>query len=296
MLRALILFPMVILSVAVVNGQALRAEDVHVKSALITLQEHADISALEAGPLTHREISEGTTVEEGTVLGKIDDREARVVLDRAKLEFQMAEMLAENNIKVRFATKSQEVAQAELKRSLESVEKFPKSVSQTELDRLRLLAEKASLEIEQAKLDLDQAMLNRQVKRNELDRAALLLEKRLIKAPFPGVVVQWKKQRGEWVEPGTPIVRVIRLNRLRAEAFVSSRLLPEGSAGASVTLNAQLSGKPDVRFPGKLVFIDPEIDPVNDQVRILAEIENTSLALRPGQSATLTIHLGKTGD
>lgn len=274
----------------------IHAEDILVKSALVTLLEQADVSAQESGPLTHREIGEGTTVEAGSVLGKIDDREARVALERAQLELKMAQMQADNDIKVRFATKSREVAQAELTRSLESVEKFPKSVSQTELDRLKLLAEKAVLEIDQAKLDLEQAALSGQIKRNEVDRATLMLGRRLITAPFPGVVVQWKKQRGEWVEPGTPVVRVIRLNRLRAEAFVSSKLLPQGAAGAAVTLVADLPGKPESKFPGKLVFIDPQIDPVNDQVRILTEIDNSSLVLRPGQAASLVIHLGKQAD
>jgi macrolide-specific efflux system membrane fusion protein len=170
-----------------------------------------------------------------------------------------------------------------------------KSVSQTELDRLRLLADKASLEIDQALVDHDQAVLSRQLKQNDLDRATLLLERRLIKAPFPGMIVQWKKQRGEWVEPGTPVVRLIRLNRLRAEAFVSSKLVPEDSVGRNVTLLADVPGKPKSRFSGKLVFVDPEIDPVNDQVRIFAEIENSDLALRPGQSAALVIHGAKPG-
>ena len=267
-----------------------RADDVRVESALVTLIEHADISALETGPLVHREIAEGVTVDSGAVLGKIDDHEAQLILERAKTELKIAQMLVENDIKVRFARKSQEVAQAELKRSLESVEKFPKSVSQTELDRLRLLADKAVLEVEQATIDREQAVLSRLLKQNDVDRATLQLERRQIKAPFPGMVVQWKKQRGEWVEPGTPVVRMIRLNRLRAEAFVSAKSLPAKLLGRNVTLLVDLPGKPQSKFEGKLVFVDPEIDPINNQVRIWAEIDNNDLILRPGQSAALVIH------
>lgn len=277
-------------SFVLIGSPPLQAQDLRVDSALLTLIEHADISAREAGPLIHREIGEGVTVDTDTVLGKIDDREAQVLVERARIEIKVAQMLVENDIKVRFARKSQEVAQAELKRSLESVEKFPKSVSQTELDRLRLMAEKAGLEIDQAIVDREQAILTRQLKQNDLDRASLLLERRLIKAPFPGMIVQWKRQRGEWVEPGTPVVRLIRLNRLRAEAFVSSKLIPQDAVGRTVTLLASSPGKSTSKFSGKLVFVDPEIDPVNDQVRIFAEIENTDLLLRPGQSAVLLIH------
>lgn len=264
--------------------------DLRVESALLTLIEHADISARDAGPLVHREIAEGTTVDSDAVLGKIDDQEPRIQLERARIELKIAQKLVENDIKVRFARKSHEVAQAELKRSLESVEKFPKSISQTELDRLRLLADKAALEIEQATVDHEQALLSRDLKQNELDRMTLLLDRRLIKAPFPGMVVQWKKQRGEWVEPGTPVVRLIRLNRLRAEAFVASKLVSPQAVGRGVTLLVDLPDKPRARFPGRLVFVDPEIDPVNNQVRIWAEIDNGSLILRPGQTAELVLH------
>jgi len=265
------------------------AQEIRVDSALLTLIEHVDISARDAGPLTQREIAEGMTVDAETLLGKIDDREAVLVLDRALTELKMAQMVVENDIKVRFARKSQEVAQAELRRSLESVEKFPKSVSQTELDRLRLLADKAVLEIEQATLEQEQARLTRAIKQNDADRALLLLERRQIKAPFPGMVVQWKKQRGEWVEPGMTVVRMIRLNRLRAEAFVAAKSLPANLVGRNALLTADLPGKPNSKFAGKLVFVDPEIDPVNNQVRIWVEVDNSSLLLRPGQSASLII-------
>ena len=281
------------LAIGLLTCSILRAEDVQVESALLTLIEHADISALETGPLIHREIAEGVTVDSDAVLGKIDDHEAQLILERAKTELKIAQMLVANDIKVRFARKSQEVAQAELKRSLESVEKFPKSVSQTELDRLRLLADKAVLEIEQATLDHEQATLSRLLKQHDVDRATLQLERRRIKAPFPGMIVQWKKQRGEWVEPGTPVVRMIRLNRLRAEAFLSSKSLPTELVGRNVTLLVDLPGKPKSKFEGKLVFVDPEIDPVNNQVRIWAEIDNSDLILRPGQSAALVIHAVK---
>ena len=265
-----------------------------VNDALLTLIEHADISAREAGPLLHREIPEGVTVEGGAVLGKIDDQEAQLNLERAETELRIAQMLVDNDIKVRFARKSLDVANSELKRSQESVEKFPKSVSQTELDRLRLQVDKSTLEIEQTTLDHEQARLSRILKENDLQRARQQVERRLIKAPFPGMVVHWKKQRGEWVEPGLPVVRVIRLNRLRAEAFVSpSQLLPD-MVGRNVTLTADVPGKPRTKFDGKITFVDPEYDPVNNQVRIWAEIDNSGLLLRPGQSASLVVSAADT--
>ena len=285
-----------VLLVGILLCQTLNGEEIRIESALLTLIEHADLPASESGPLVQREIVEGATVDSDAVLGKIDDHEATLVLERAKTELRIAEAIVENDIKVRFARKSQEVALAELKRSQESIEKFPKSVSQTELDRLRLLADKATLEIEQAQVDHEQAKLSKLLKQSDVERAELLLQRRKIKAPFPGMVVSWKKQRGEWVEAGTPVVRIIRLNRLRAEAFVSSRIPVGDLLDRPVQLYVDLPGKPKSRFEGKLVFVDPEIDPVNNQMRIYAEIDNTKLQLRPGQSAMMVIPLEKSKD
>ena len=285
-----------VLLVGILLCQTLNGEEIRIESALLTLIEHADLPASESGPLVQREIVEGATVDSDAVLGKIDDHEATLVLERAKTELRIAEAIVENDIKVRFARKSQEVALAELKRSQESIEKFPKSVSRTELDRLRLLADKATLEIEQAQVDHEQAKLSKLLKQSDVERAELLLQRRKIKAPFPGMVVSWKKQRGEWVEAGTPVVRIIRLNRLRAEAFVSSRIPVGDLLDRPVQLIVDLPGKPKSRFEGKLVFVDPEIDPVNNQMRIYAEIDNTKLQLRPGQSAMMVIPLEKSKD
>lgn len=266
------------------------AGELRVDSALLTLIEHADVSASEAGLLTHFMVKEGETIAEGGVLARQDDRDAKLILERADTELKIARSLADNDIKVRFARKSVEVADAELKRAQESNVKFPKSVSQTEIDRLKLLADKAVLEIEQAEHDLAQLRLSVLSKQHDLDRAKLLLERRSILAPFPGMVVQWKKQRGEWVEPGAPVMRVIRLNRLRAEAFLASASLPKNLVGRPAALVFQTSAdQSPAKYEGKLVFVSPEIDPVNGQVRVWAEIDNHDLGLRPGQSATLVI-------
>jgi len=253
------------------------------------LIEQADISASESGLLSNVQVREGQMVESGEVLAGVDDREARILRERAMTELKLARSAAENDVTVRFAKLAAAVAKAELLRAQESNEKFPKSVSATEIDRLKLLADKAELEIEQAELSLNQAQLALQVKAHDLENASLALERRQLKAPFPGMVVQSKKHRGEWVEPGTPVMRLIRLDRLRAEAFLSAKGLPQNLVGRKVLFVVQTSSADSPKHEGELVFVSPEVDPVNGQVRIWAEIDNQDLKLRPGQTASLII-------
>lgn len=270
------------------------AEELRFESALLTLIEHADVSASDTGLLSTVAVKEGLTVEEGTPLAGIDDRDAKLVVSRTETELKIAQSIVENDIKLRFAKLTGAVANAELQRAIDSNAQLPKSVSKTEMERLKLLAEKATLEIQQAEIEQQQSTLSLKVKQQEFDRATLALERKTIKAPFAGMVVQWKKHRGEWVEPGTPVLRLIQLNRLRAETFVVSQKLPGDLVGRSVTLTANPTGKKPVKCTGKLVFVSPELDPVNGQVRIWAEIENEDLSLRPGQTGTLSIGAAST--
>lgn len=266
------------------------AKELQINSVVVTLIDQVDVPAREAGMLTSLVVREGGTVEEGGTVGQIDDRDVRLLQLRAETEVAQARELFENDIKVRFARKSSEVAKAELQRALDSNERFPKSVSKTEVDRLKLIADRTELEIEQALQELKQAELSLALKQSDLDRMKLLVERRKITAPFTGMVVQWKRRRGEWVEPGTPVVRLIRLNRLRAEGFAPAAPLPLAAVGRATTLTIQPAGSPAQTFSGELVFVSPEIDPVNGQVRFWAEIDNPQLKLLPGQSGVLTIH------
>jgi len=265
------------------------ADELRFESALLTLIEHAEVSASDTGLLSLVAAKEGETVAEGKPLGGIDDRDAKLVLARTETELKIAQSIVDNDIKLRFAKLTGAVANSELQRAIDSNVQLPKSVSKTEIERLKLLAEKASLEIQQAEIEQQQAVLSLRIKQQEFDRATLALDRRTIKAPFSGMVVQWKKHRGEWVEAGTPVLRLIQLNRLRAEAFVASQKLPADLVGRSVTLVANPTGKRPIKCMGTLVFVSPELDPVNGQVRIWAEIENEDLSLRPGQTGTLSI-------
>lgn len=266
------------------------AAEIRIPAVVVTLIEQVDVPAQEQGVLLKRMVTEGQVVEEGQVLGQMDDRDVKLLRLRAEAELEQARLQAENDLKVRFADKSSEVAQAELKRALDSVEKFPKSVSQTELDRLQLLADKAALEKEQAQEDLATARIQQTLKQHDLDRMKLQEQRRRIVAPITGVVVQWKKHQGEWLEPGTPVVRVIRMHKLRAEGFALAGTLPREAIGRTVTLTAEMPGQPPLMLSGELLYVSPEVDPVNNQVRFWAEVDNPQLKLRPGQNGALVIH------
>ena len=86
----------------------------------------------------------------GPRIAQIEDDQDPIAADRAKIEMDIAKANAENDLGVRFARKSREVVEAELRRSTEALNRYANSISASEMDHLRLLVEKSKVEIEQA--------------------------------------------------------------------------------------------------------------------------------------------------
>jgi multidrug efflux pump subunit AcrA (membrane-fusion protein) len=266
-------------------------QTVDVPSMLIKIDEQVDVAARDADVLAAVNVREGQTVEKGVLIAQLEDNEARVAVERAKLEMAVAAANAENDVGVRFARKSLEVARAELHRSADALERYAKSVSASEMDRLQLLVDKSKVEIEQAEHEFKIARYTQQIKTAEYQAMQYALQRRRITAPLSGLVVQVLRHRGEWVKPGETVARIVRLDHLRAEGFLPSRYLSPKLDGRKVRLSVDLPGDPSAEFPGKIVFIDPEIDPVNAQVQIRVEVLNDGLRLRPGMRAKMLLDL-----
>jgi macrolide-specific efflux system membrane fusion protein len=273
-----------------VQGQ--EAQQLEVSSVLVTQLEQVEVPARQPGMLASMSVREGEIVEPGQELARIDDSIAQLELNQARIEFETARALAANDVKVRLAEKSSAVAAADLRRGLESEALVPKSVSATELDRLRLAAERGELEVEQAKFEFEAAQWVLRSRENQLRLAESNVEQHTINAPIAGIVVQVHHRRGEWVEAGDKFARILRTDRLRAEGLLQGDDLPADAAGSSVTLRVSANGQPHREYTGTLVFVSPEINPVDGRVRVWAEIENHDGLLKSGTPASMTISIG----
>ena len=264
-------------------------ETLRIDSVLLELIEQADVPARDPGVIDAISAKEGDLVKKGDTLVQLDITEPRLEVGRAKLELDIARQESKNDVDVRFAEKSLEVAEAELQRALDSVADYPKSISQTELDRLKLTVERTRLEIEQAKHVLIVADMKAQLAQNVLETSESKFDRQTIRAPIDGVVVQVYRHSGEWVEPGQQVVRILRMDRLRAEGFANTSEIDEFPVGSPIKLQIDSGKGPAKVFPGKLVYVSPEVDPVNKQVRVWAEVDNPGMHLKPGMSGAMIL-------
>ncbi|MGC1275629.1 MAG: HlyD family efflux transporter periplasmic adaptor subunit [Planctomycetaceae bacterium] len=260
-----------------------------VPNVFLRLGEDIELPAQEAGVLAEMPVEEGRLVEAGETVARIQDDEATLLRDRATLEVAVAKREAERAIEIEYARKALGVAQAELARAERSREAVPGAVSLTEVDRLRLVTEKADAEIRRIEHEQKTAELTTRLKEAEQSLADLHLQRHQITAPIAGQVVEHFRHRGEWVEPGEKVLRLIRLDVLRAEGYLPASQASTELVGANVRLKVATSGKDAKEYAGNVVFVAPEVEPTTGQVLVRAEIENPELALRPGLRAEMVI-------
>ena len=96
-------------------------------------------------------------------------------------------------------------------------------------------------------------------KKAEAEAAEVAVERRILRAPFDGVVVKVDKHVGEWVSPGEPVVQVVRVDRLRVQRQPATprEWGPADIEGRNVTVEVTLPRGQTVKVPGKIVFVSP---------------------------------------
>ena len=262
---------------------------------LVELIEEAQVPSRLSGVLESVDVREGMRVEAGDVLAQIDDTEAQLARDVAKLQSLQADRRAENDVDIRFARASSKVAKAELDRANNANEISDRATSQTELDRLRLTYKRSQLQIEQAEKDQKDARLESQVRAAELEAGEDNVHRHKIKAPISGTVVQAPFHRGEWVRPGDPVARIVRMDRLRVVGLMKREFFfRQELKGRPVYVNVSLPHGRTERFSGKITFVSPLVEK-RQLYRVIAEVENHGWKgewlLEPGMLVEMTLDI-----
>ncbi len=284
------------------QGPTVRAagDSVTVTNCLITLINEVDVPAEEAGVLEELAVVEGQQVAEGTLLGRIDDAQSIKLRDVAKFKLDAAQKEAGNDINVRYARSTRDVADAELQQAVDANLRAPNTVTRAEMRRLALEIRKSELGIEQAEHEQAIAGMTVGIRRAELDVEEESVLRRQLLAPIKGVVEKRYVEKGEWLKPGDPVVQIVRMDRLRIETFLdATNLTPSQVDKQPVAVKVRLPGPRDVVFEGQVVFVSQRVM-IGPKFQIRAEVINVDepagsgqWLLRPGLNAEMTIVLKK---
>ena len=272
--------------------------DLVLSSAAITAEEDKIIPAEAEGTLTKIAVKEGDRVSEASVLATIDDRQAQAAVDVAKLNLDAATERANDKVEEKYAILAADVAKVDWEMDIETNKRVPNSVAPIQVLQKKLVFDRSNLQIEKARKDQVIAKKEAAAKGGELEAAEIGLARRITKAPFDGEVQQLFQKEAQWVNPGDPILRLVKFDVLRVESYVNaSQFDPVELAGKPVTIKVRLARDREATLPGRITYVSQTVQPLTGDYLVRAEIENQRNGdywlIRPGLRAEMTIHVSQ---
>jgi RND family efflux transporter MFP subunit len=175
-----------------------------------------------------------------------------------------------------------------LDRKLEELEtarkKLIMELTETELDRVKKLADRSAISI--SREEMDKKVAEFKVATVEYELAKEFLQKRSILSPLDGYVTELYLEAGEACQAQQPVARVVDTRRCYFISNVEARAGHALKAGQQVDLEIE-SGASTVRVRGTLNFVSPVVDPASGLLRIRAVFDNPNGTIRPGVAGTL---------
>ena len=162
-----------------------------------------------------------------------------------------------------------------------------KLLSQSDFDAAQTKYDTAKAAHDQALASARQLRADIQAQSSSLQLAERELRDTVIRAPFEGYVAERLVSLGQFVQPQTPIMRIVRLQPLKLTADVPEKFAPWIETGRPISVH--VDAFPDQTFDGKVVRISPSVDLKSRAFAIEGEVPNPDGRLKPGTFARVQI-------
>ncbi|HEV7278813.1 MAG TPA: HlyD family efflux transporter periplasmic adaptor subunit [Pirellulaceae bacterium] len=259
----------------------------------VTVIDEVHLSAKEAGTIVEMPLREGMSVAKDALVAKIDDRQAQLDYKAAQKEWELALETAEDNSAVLLADATLKVSEDRLDRS-KTIASTSAVFGERDIRELRLTVKRDQIGCEKARHDQKLASMTADVKQMVVEAAKEAVSRRWLFAPFDGVVAETFRNPNEWAEPGEPLLRLVRMDRVYVDGLIRVNAFdPSQLVGKPATVTVVMGGDRPVEFIGTIATVNPVVE--NNAYRIRAEVENRQVSqywlLRPGMDASMTIHV-----
>lgn len=297
----------------------------------LVADETSNVAPKVAGKVVNVSIDVGDFVDQGAVIARIDDSDARRRLASAEAGVKQAvaavrqaearlglgpkgSFNASSIPEVRSANASYEQALAELRQAEANEQRYRDLVQSGDAamityEQYRTARDTARARANAAKEQLDAQINNAkqnnqaiasaeasvEAARTQVDIARQEVADTVVRAPFSGFVTTRDVAVGEFVSSADVIATIIRSNPIKIQMQVAEADVPTIAIGRGVSV--QVDAYRDRRFAGTVSAINPSVDPNSRSAIVEARIENGDNALRAGMFATARINKegGSTG-
>jgi RND family efflux transporter MFP subunit len=240
-------------------------------------QESSDVAPEASGRVIATPVDVGEFVNTGTVLVRIQGVDAGLRLEEARA----AATRAEANVKL--AESQNTLAQTTAQRYASLL--ATGDVSKTVAEQARTQAETSVQSVNTAVASLAEA-------RAQLALAEKAVADVVVAAPFSGYISDRKVSLGEYVQPSTAVVTLLKIDPLRLRLTIPGVQAGQVAVGQAVT--ATVDAFPGLTFRGQLTSVNPAISAEARSFIAEARVPNPGAKLKPGMFAVATIDQGRT--
>lgn len=192
-----------------------------------------------------------------------------------EINFESGQKVKKGQMLLRLDT---EVEQGDLRSAQAEAE-----LARTSAARSRQLVRTDS--VSQAALDKAEAELK--VREAKVAALRAQIDKKVVYAPFDGVLGVRKVDLGQYLNPGTPIVNLQDLSTMLADFTVSQKNL--GAVGIGERIQMTTDAWPGRVFQGEVAAVEPQVDAKTGMVLVQGRFPNPEGILRPGMFAKIEI-------
>jgi RND family efflux transporter MFP subunit len=236
--------------------------------SVLSVEHSVDVAAQRDGVVIATEKDEGSPVQAGEELGRLDDSVLQTEIEKAQSDL----IVAQNNVKYKEAEEQAKGAQLHRQQLLRQ------SGLSSDAD-----LEQAQFEDKAVQFEVDSWKSIVQSNEAQIRQLRLEIDKTHVRAPFSGVVVHRYIRQGQQVAANDKCFRVSQLSPLEVEFQVpeTSGLRPRPGVALAVRL---ASGSAE-SFEARILRVSPTVDPASDSYDVIAQLTGTNLLpLRPGMS------------
>lgn len=241
---------------------------------LIEPTQMVDIGSPVVGLLSKVNVRRGDRVSKGQVLAELESRAEQATTELARLKSEMSGPTRTAESKIEFFKK--------------------KYIRRKELYSENLVSEQdrddAESEMKLAEHELQLARENQQMAKLEWQQQSSLLNLRVIRSPFDGVVASQFLYPGEIIEPSAqkkPILKLAQLDPLMVHVILPSAAFGKVKVGMEADIVPETPSRG--RHKGKVKIVDRLIDAASGTFGTFIEVPNPKLEIPAGAKCSAAL-------
>ncbi len=292
----------------------------------LVAEEQTDVAPAVAGKITEVNFDVGSFVQKGSVLVRLDDRDARIRLEQSRDQVEQQRKAVDQAVaglrqaQVRLGVKDGEtfnietfsqvksinaqlvlaekelqrtehlVTTGDVSRSILDQRRSARDTLLGQLDEARSNAAVAVKAINAAQTQVSTARSGIATAQTQVEAAQKAVGDATVYAPISGYISERIANPGAYISPSAPnakIATIVRTSPLRMRIDVPEQSIGKVAVGQSISL--QTSAYPDRNFAGTVARILPNVNVQARTLTVEAEVANSDGLLKPGQFATVRI-------